>query len=48
MEVSVSPEHSPAIQVGRTVVILEMKREADVREKQKIKTQNLERGDFRL
>lgn len=49
MEVAVTPEHSQAIQIGRTVVILEVRREADLKEKQLKSTKNAaEKIDFKF
>lgn len=49
MEVAVTPEHSQAIQIGRTVVILEVRREADLKEKQQRSTKNAaEKIDFKF
>ena len=35
MEVAVTPEHPQAMQIGRTVVIIELKREHDIKERMK-------------
>lgn len=48
MEVSVTPEHSQAIQIGRTVVILEMRREQDLKEKIRSGKNNTEKIDFKM
>lgn len=49
MQVAVTPEHSQAIQIGRTVVIIELKREADLKERGKTAGRNhTERSEHRL
>ena len=43
MEVAVTPEHAQALQIGRTVVIIEMKKEQDLKERMK-SGRNIEKG----
>ena len=40
MEVAVTPDHAQAIQIGRTVVILELKKESDLKERAKTSRAN--------
>ena len=40
MEIAVTPDHAQAIQIGRTVVILELKKESDLKERAKTSRAN--------
>lgn len=46
MEVAVTPDHAQAIQIGRTVVIVEMKKEVDLKERMK-SGKNHEKGEVK-
>ena len=43
MEVAVTPDHPQAIQIGRTVVIIEMKKEQELKERLKTGRTNVEK-----
>jgi pSer/pThr/pTyr-binding forkhead associated (FHA) protein len=43
MEVAVTPDHAQAIQIGRTVVILELKKESDLKERAKTSRANVDK-----